>query len=352
MTDVSQIEKTWSNWRAYHLVYHADRTLMLRTLLYPLLVELLEQGLVDRFFFVRYGLGGPHIRLRWRLKDEASAATAEAMLAEQASKFFSRWPSTEPQSPEKIRAVNRSLLSVDRLATETDTLVYNDNSWHRAPVQMEVERYGGPEFVDASLDLFCLSTIEVLELLQQHSQAGDGWKRTAMMGLALKLAWSLARSEEQFRQFVAYGKYFFGNTLARCVKEGEDLFAKRSEDMTEIMRSELKDLASGKEEFETSKLALGAAILAAHINSLEAGAYQYIAVSHIHMTANRLGILNPEEAYLSAILLRAVDTLRTRFPEEWHSFWKSRTRFFYRTGRHCLNDLIAASTMSMCVQGR
>ncbi len=53
-------------WRSYHLFYHGDRDLVLR--LWPTLAPLILSRIVDSFFFLRYSLGGPHIRIRLRLE--------------------------------------------------------------------------------------------------------------------------------------------------------------------------------------------------------------------------------------------------------------------------------------------
>jgi hypothetical protein len=45
-----------------------------------------------------------------------------------------------------------------------------------------------------------------------------------------------------------------------------------------------------------------------------------VAASHIHMTANRLGVNNAEEIYLLRLLLRAYNSLRTAEPGIWKSF--------------------------------
>src|SRR3954451_23309696 len=80
--------ESWRLWRAARVFYHGDRDAMLRHLVWPLLTQLTAERLCDRFYFVRYSLGGPHLRLRWRLRQEADAGRAENVLARLAGDFF------------------------------------------------------------------------------------------------------------------------------------------------------------------------------------------------------------------------------------------------------------------------
>lgn len=333
----------WTNWRAYYLFYHADRDFLLRHLLRPLVSELLDLALIDRFFFVRYGLGGPHVRIRWCARSDQAANLAEARLAEHVSLFFSQWPSTQPLSPDKIRAHNRGLLSVDEVVDTGEDQVYPDNSWHRGPLLIEVERYGGPERVDASLNHFCLSSVEVLEMLDEHAESGSGWVRAAMIRLALRLAWGLTSNEEEFINYATYAKDFFGDRLRRCTEEGERVFSRTSSQIVGMVRDELTKLARA-EECLTS-LAAAAAVLADRISA--SPGYKYIAASHIHMTANRLGLLNPDEVYLSGILMPAIETWRSQFPDEWRSMWNSHPGFVDRARHFDLAEMVNARLQNM-----
>src|SRR6478736_5504341 len=105
--------ETLANWRAWHLYYHACEDHLLLELVRPLVVELLRRQAIDRFFFIRYAYGGPHIRLRWRLTEASGAVEAEQTLTARAAQYFATWPSREPWPLENIRRVNQSLVGID-----------------------------------------------------------------------------------------------------------------------------------------------------------------------------------------------------------------------------------------------
>ena len=57
-------------WQGYHIYYSGDLNDLLTEGVVPLLQSLQQDNLVERYFFIRYGEKGQHIRLR--LWDDAS----------------------------------------------------------------------------------------------------------------------------------------------------------------------------------------------------------------------------------------------------------------------------------------
>src|SRR5829696_6797537 len=82
-------------WLGVHLHYAGDRDRALAEWLRPLAASLLADGLARRFFFVRFLLGGAHLRLRVEV-DEADAPAAAARMHREAAAFLARFPSPEP----------------------------------------------------------------------------------------------------------------------------------------------------------------------------------------------------------------------------------------------------------------
>ncbi|HSN86598.1 MAG TPA: thiopeptide-type bacteriocin biosynthesis protein, partial [Thermoanaerobaculia bacterium] len=155
------------SWLAFHLHYHERQDQILEELVHPLVASLVRRGEIDSFFFVRYALGGPHIRLRIRLCGNGQAAVAEVLGA--AERFFEACPSRATLPEEKILAINRSVLKSD--PSESDEAVYPDNFVRQAPYAPEIERYGGPELFPESLAFFAISSCRVLRWL--HEKAGS-----------------------------------------------------------------------------------------------------------------------------------------------------------------------------------
>src|SRR5690242_2191659 len=108
----AMIEAIQENWVAGHLYHHQDLDQVLWGFVHPLVVTLVQNGSIDSFFYVRYGLGGPHIRLRLRTVPGAREGVLEAM--RQASRrFLALAPSTKSLDEETIRRSNERLLASD-----------------------------------------------------------------------------------------------------------------------------------------------------------------------------------------------------------------------------------------------
>jgi hypothetical protein len=73
----------------------------------------------------------------------------------------------------------------------------------------------------------------------------------------------------------------------------------------------------------------------------------YLAASHIHMTANRLGLTNGEEVYLSRMLFRAVETLRRATPAVWRNFRDANAGFAWRANRHSIAETAVRASSLM-----
>lgn len=340
----------WPDWRAYHVFYHSDRDLLLRHMVLPLLADLLRAGAIERFFFVRYGLGGPHVRLRWRVPSAAAGAAAEAGLAEAAARFFGRWPSTSTLSAERIRAGNRKYVGEGACRAQVEA-AYPDASWRPFPVEFEVERYGGLERLPASLDAFTLSSSHVLRLLARSAEGSD-WARPAGLRALVQLAWGLATDEDEFAAFAGYGPRFMGAAFDACGRAGEAFFAKRREQLVATVCRELAELtAESTESFEPDHLAAMAVGLLDATGGGPAARWDF-AASHLHMTANRLGLTNGEEVYLARMLAQAVQALRRERPETWRQFWAARAAFLGRARRRAPRAALAATWAAWRAGGR
>jgi hypothetical protein len=331
------------NWRTYHLFYHADQDPMVRLLVRPLIIQLLDAGAIDRFFFVRYALGGPHLRLRWRLKEENAAGPVESLLAGFAGRFFSQFPSVHPVSEERIRQANSHILQNDPGPNPGDDRIFPDNSWHAFENNFEVARYGGPERLGASLDLFCLSSIVAM----QHLQA-DAESRGSLLRLALHLAWGFAENQEDFFDMVDYYAPSRRPEFQGCVNAGNAAFERRPEYFMKAVKSELEAITIGRR----SSLAGAAVQLAADLQGMAVGARRYAATSHIHMTANRLGLKNSEEAYISQILSRATRELRLQEPSCWEALWQMRAGFVTNASRTSLSAILLPELDLFVSRGR
>jgi Lantibiotic biosynthesis dehydratase C-term len=290
-------EGAFADWRSYHIFYHGDRDAAILELIQPLLHDLLWTGQVDRFFFVRYDVGGPHLRLRLRLTASASDPVTEALVESHCSRFFQNSPSPSSATSEQIRRVNRMVLRLDPGAGVDET--YSNHSWRRFPLLFEVERYGGNRNFTYSLDLFCLSSLAALRWLQQKK--GESGSHEAMIRLAVQICCGFAATEDEFLSILDFGACFRRRPLR--------LEEERISQARTIIENELATLATASALLEPPIMRVARAA-AQQLQALHVDERTNIAMSHIHMTANRLGLSNADEAVLSQTITQAAGLLK------------------------------------------
>jgi hypothetical protein len=318
------------SWLAFHLHYHERQDQLLEELLRPLVASLVKRGEIDSFFFVRYLLGGPHIRLRVRLCGDRQTVAAEVQGA--AERFFAAFPSRATLPEDKILAVNREILKGD--PTERDEAVYPDNFVRPAPFYPELERYGGPELLPESLAFFALSSCRVLQWL--HDRAGDSGSRLSFAFHLLALqAIGSARDGQELLSLVCYPVPSWDAAPALLVERGDEAFERQKESHVQALRRRIEAIVDGS--------LFGGELLAERTlegGLREVGTRRGILSSHLHMTANRIGLKNAEEIYLARLLWRTFSELASSEPELWGQLERSLGE---RAGSRSVEDLLPAA---------
>lgn len=296
------LEVSGREWIAFHFYYHQDRDRLLRELVLPLATEAGETLGADRFFFVRYVLGGPHIRLRLELPQTADRQKLEALVADRAAAFFAQHPSSASWEAEKIAQVNQQILASD--PNEKDDRVLPDNHWERATFRPEVARYGGEDLLDLSYDLFTASSQAAGGLILAIAELKESQTLPLKMVLLARLAIALAKDDDELEQLLGYGARWWPG-LEPLVAKAEERFTNGSAPYLEIWR---RALGPSPDSPVLETLVASAQRLRQTLE-LEKERRElnpaYILASHIHMTANRLGLDNANEVYVLALLAKA-----------------------------------------------
>lgn len=295
-------EVSGREWIAFHFYYHQDRDRLLRDLVLPLATEAGETFGAERFFFVRYSLGGPHIRLRLELPQTADRQKLEALVAERAAAFFVEHPSEASWEAEKIAQVNQQILAND--PNEKDDRVLPDNYWERATFRPEVGRYGGEALLDLSYDLFTASSQAAGGLILATAELKESQTLPLKMVLLARLAIALARNDDELEQLLTYGARWWPG-LEPLVAKAEERFTNGNAPYLEIWRRAL----SPSPDSPVLEALVASAQRLRQTLELEGEGREakpaYILASHIHMTANRLGLDNANEVYVLALLAKA-----------------------------------------------
>jgi hypothetical protein len=297
-----------AEWIAYDLFYHEDRDHALRHFVGPAFGSVWREGRIDNFFFVRYALGGPHLRLRAHVC-LGPGTEVGAILEDAAARFLAQHPSKATWSDEKIARMNRAVLANDR--QEVDCGVPLDNTFLLAPLRFEVERYGGLGMIGASLDFFAVSSSHALGFLLQHAETPPARRLSMMFRILARQACGFATDGDDLLNLLSYPARF-GDSLVPLSSHGDEVFDARRETFQALLAAEC-DALLHHPSLETE----AARHLRSAIEGADAVTRRRIAESQMHMTANRLGLLNSEEVYLGRLLWRSARDLAEWAPKLW-----------------------------------
>lgn len=314
----SLIRDLQERWISGHLYYHQSLDLAVRGFVHPLVVSLVTDGQIDAFFFLRYNLGGPHVRLRLQVVPGAREDVLRAMQA-WARRFLNREPSSRSLDDEVIRRWNESILANDR--HEVDDSVYPDNSFHVMAFRPEIERYGGPERFRASLDFFTLSSVAVLEHLSKYGETSRAAQLAYACRLLLRQALGFAVDEKELFDLLGYGVSWWGERMPKVVAKGDKVAQSRMDFFVQLLReslSEVRDLGNEREPSNRASqlLIAGSGRLSGASRTADRVTRARIGASQLHMTASRVGLTNAEEVYLSGLLTSTLRELRATAGEE------------------------------------
>jgi lantibiotic biosynthesis dehydratase-like protein len=302
-------EEVSKQWLSGHLYYHENLDRAVQGFVHPLVATLARDGSITGFFFIRHGLGGPHIRLRLR----PVAGAGERVLDEMerfALTFLAREPSTHSQEGDAIRRSNTAILKAD--PHEVDDSVYPDNSYHLVPFRPEIERYGGPGRFHLSLDYFTLSSVAAVDFHFRLGGVARSVQLAQAYGLLLRQALGFAISGDELTDLLRYGVDWLGQDLPKVVEKGDNVARSQMELFLQLLFSSLDEARTVRAQADVSDLSppgllvVGAGRLSAAVGPAEHGSRLRIGASQLHMTASRLGLTHAEEVYLSRILTRTL----------------------------------------------
>jgi hypothetical protein len=257
---------------------------------------MLRDGLIRRFFWIRYNLGGPHVRLRLEV-EPAHARAAAARVHADAEAFFRRAPSTATQPDDVVRRRNRGIVPSDRFAAGQEDVVFADHSVAELPVQLEVDRYGGAAVLEHSLGFFALSSAVALGFVAAHRHLPAAERLAGAVRMLVRQARGYADDGAELVRLLGYALPPAGRQ-SPYVAAADAAFATQGDALRRVLRSEL-------DSDPLPELALGARDLSSALRGC--ARREAIGASHLHMTANRLGLTNREEIYLSRLMVLAAE---------------------------------------------
>lgn len=180
-------EKTWL---AAHLYYAGDYRDFLTQAVKPFVESVLAHGLADQFFFVRYRERGPHIRLRFK----GDSAVLAQQLRPRLSSYFLRFFASH--------ASRRRVPEAAAHLPEAERWFPNDTVQYLA-YEPEIDRYAGPVGLRLAERQFEASSQAVLSVMDE----ADSWTYDQALGVAIQLHLGFAHAVGMTREVAIH---FFG----------------------------------------------------------------------------------------------------------------------------------------------
>ena len=266
-------------WVSFHLFTAEPLDRFLNDAVAPFVAAVLAERLASAFFFIRYWEGGPHIRLRFR-------TSAREPLVRRTRAHF-------------------AAVSVQEIEYEP-----------------EVSRYGGEKGIVVSERQFEASSRAVLGAMAERE-----WSYESAIGTAVQLHIMFASAmgfdlSGAARFFATVSERFATTTgwlppnltIEEVIRQFASLFARQRDRLVALHRnvwSALRERQRFEQRWANRWVRDNAEVakrlrLARGLDAAEpwTNAEHAIMVSYVHMTNNRLGVLNRDEAYVAYVLMR------------------------------------------------
>jgi thiopeptide-type bacteriocin biosynthesis protein len=334
------------DWISIHIFYHGDQNYLIVNCIAPLVEELREQGLIRRYFFIKYWVEGPHVRLRFLPARDADVEKLK-WLAEQAiTSFLQRRPALYSLGYDTFAPIYKNMF-VGEYGEARWKEVYGDdgvmplrpnNTFDYIEYEPEFFRYGGAEGVELAEWHFEQSSDTVIGLLRGINVS----VQSILLGRSIQLAlpffygvfetdervlhaldqyiatW-LGRDPQQSHRINQYEKKYqrMSTMLVQRIEKiraymlDEHSLARRTE-TEENWKKHIVDFRLQMQKLYTENK-LTAAFESPQASSFTLDdVYHYLQSSYVHMTNNRLGVSIPQEVYIGYLLKRTLTDILTK----------------------------------------
>ncbi|HET8841763.1 MAG TPA: thiopeptide-type bacteriocin biosynthesis protein [Ktedonobacteraceae bacterium] len=333
------------DWISIHIFYHGDQNHLIVNCIAPLVEELREQGLIKRYFFIKYWVEGPHVRLRFLPTSDADVEKIKWNTERAITAFLQKRPALYSLSYDIFAPIYKNMF-VGEYGEARWQEVYGDegimplrqnNTFDYIEYEPEYSRYGGVEGVELAEWHFEHSSDTVINLLREVNVNVQSILLGRSIQLALPFFYGVFETDE--RVLFALDQYI-ATWMGRDPQQSHRIrqYEKKYQRMSAILTQRIRKIReymlnkhSSARRTETEenwkkhiiefRLRLQklytANKLIADFESPQASSftlddvYHYLQSSYVHMTNNRLGVSIPQEVYIGYLLKRALVDILT-----------------------------------------
>ncbi|GAB3137375.1 thiopeptide-type bacteriocin biosynthesis protein [Micromonospora sonneratiae] len=333
-----------TEWIGLHIYYASNANPLLLQCVGPLVARLREAGLIRRWFFIRYWVEGPHVRLRLLPSTGADAETVRSTALEELRAYLKRRPALYDAASADTGDLYHRMF-VAEYGEEAWQEKYGDtgampfrpnNSVWEERYEPEYDRYGGPAGIELAERNFEASSDLVLRLLATTNTH----VRTVLLGTSAQMTATMCYAflgrDDRVVRFLENYRAFWENTYQEQSDAFHDRFDRSFEQVAELLRQHLSRLGGAAADPDTARLTSIERGWLQHsvevrdevVRLADAGqlvfrrggpdaeptivtdhetAFTVLLSSYVHMTNNRLGASILDEIYLSYLMGRALE---------------------------------------------
>ena len=342
-------------WLSAHIFYYDEQDSLLLDCVRPLVRQLEKRELIDRFFFIRYWEGGPHVRLRLRGETALFETEVKPLLDARVAEYLLAYPSMALIEQAEVKE-QHTRLHQREYGVAAFLPLYPNNSVQYLAYTPETGRYGGPGGVAVAEAHFETSSRTAFYLLDQ-TRNNKGLRQSVALRFALAVPLSMGVKRENLQAyFVNYFHFWlrFNRVSPEAVSDSfRRSFEARKPDFMSYIRKALELLNVGPGSANRDLLSTWISDLqtayrqlreleargelsiettnALRARSVRTGlqpeppvhnpphsideALQVIVGSYLHMFHNRLGISILEEAYSAFLISQTLTLLKEKTDE-------------------------------------
>ena len=329
-------------WLAAYLYYNEPWEVFLVDAVEPFVKEVMDNKWAEQYFFIRYWEKGPHIRLRFLGDKDVLEKEVKPALIKHFETYFKQHPS-ERQDPNWLEDA------------EPEYAWYPNNTVQFIEYEPETDRYGGPHGLIVSEKQFQHSSNAIISIIKESEAQ---WDYNRALGAAIQLHLGFAHSlgmdlqetmdfySRFFQNWFPRAYYFFEKDITEeelasrreeTLKAFETNFNAQNEMLVPFFQTVWEALENGEQfeqewlhdwldntkivGIELAKLQKNKQLITPEWYNVDDERKEATNVprerrelwaiydSYIHMTNNRLGILNRDEGYLAYLIRESMKLL-------------------------------------------
>lgn len=283
-----------ARWQGYVIRGVCPLDTLITNILAPLIESPLLEMFVDESYFLRYGASGLHLRLRICLREGIAVKDARAALM----------------------AVFQDVVRANEVSAVLDggsaqTLEAPEVTIEDVIPELELHRYGGSRLYPLATAVFAESSRVAIAQLREHMADPSSQARSyGVLSWWLVAAAAASLSVEEANRLLEYGEMWFEDVLLlRQRSAAENLSAERKYKFLRTLFNQVRRRTGGELLGAIPRLLE----YSMDLRELPEERRVYALQSVMHMHANRLGLSNSDEAFMSMYLSTSLSDAGDRY---------------------------------------